>query len=70
MAQSQRRPPRRNHWNGGDGTASLNELRRQREAQKLEAGRLELQRAAGQVIERSVVLRFIADRRVPTATAG
>lgn len=55
-------PARRNHWNGGDGTASLNELRRQREAQKLEAGRLELQRAAGQVIERSVVLRFITDR--------
>ena len=53
-------PARRNHWNGSD--ASLNEQRRQREALKIDAGRLSLKRASGEVIERATVKRFIAAR--------
>jgi hypothetical protein len=51
---------RKNHW--GDGDASLNELRRQREQQKIEAARLELQKARDEVIEKTTVRRFIAGR--------
>jgi hypothetical protein len=51
---------RKDHWNG-DG-ASLNELRRQREAIKIDAGRLELAKASGAVIERSVVRKFLTER--------
>jgi hypothetical protein len=52
---------RKNHWHG-NGDASLNELRRQREALKIDAGRLALRRASGEVVERTAVRQFLVDR--------
>ena len=42
-------PARRDNWNGSD--ASLNELRRQREAIKVHAGKLALAKASGEMID-------------------
>lgn len=54
---------RKNHWqHGNGGDASLNELRRQREALKIDAGRLALRRVSGEVVERAAVRRFLVDR--------
>lgn len=53
---------RKNHWQHGNGDTSLNELRRQREALKIDAGRLALQRASGDVVERAAVRRFLVER--------
>jgi hypothetical protein len=52
---------RKNHWDG-NGDASLNELRRQREVLKIDAGRLALRRASGEVVERAAVRQFLAER--------
>ncbi len=51
-------PARKDHWHGG----SLNDLRREREKIKVDAGRLELARARGELIERAAVRRFLAER--------
>jgi hypothetical protein len=55
-------PARRDHWNGNGADASLNELRRQREALKIEVGRLELEKAKGDIVDRAAVRKFIAGR--------
>ena len=55
-------PARRDHWNGNGADASLNELRRQREALKIDVGRLELKKAMGEVVDRAAVRKFIAGR--------
>ena len=44
------------------GTASLNELRREREAVKVETSRLELARIRGELIDKKLVKRFISER--------
>jgi hypothetical protein len=51
-------PARQNNWNGG----SLNDLRRQRESIKVDAGRLDLARARGELVERASVRKFLSDR--------
>ena len=55
-------PARRDHWNGNGVDTSLNELRRQREALKIEVGRLELEKAKGDIVDRATVREFIAGR--------
>jgi len=46
----------------GAGDASLNDLRKQREQIRIEESRRELDKAKGELIERKVVKRFIAER--------
>lgn len=41
---------------------SLNDFRRQREAQKVAAGEIELAKARGELVERAAVRKFLADR--------
>ena len=55
-------PARRDHWNGNGADTSLNELRRQREALKIEVGRLELEKAKGEIVDRAAVRKYIAAR--------
>lgn len=53
---------RRNNWQGAKAGESLNDFRRQREQQKVEAGKIELAKAKGELIERAAVKKFLADR--------
>ena len=52
-------PRRKGNW---QGDASLNDLRREREQIRIEEGRLDLAKARGELIERAVVRKFIAER--------
>ena len=52
-------PARKDHWKGAP---SLNDLRRARERLKVDAGRLELSRRKGELVERAAVRKFLADR--------
>ncbi len=54
-------PARKDHWNGRS-SASLNELRREREQIKIEEGHLALKKAKGEIVERAVVRRFLVER--------
>jgi hypothetical protein len=63
-------PVRRDHWNGNGANTSLNELRRQREALRIEVGRLELDKAKGDIVDRTTVRKFIAGPRKWNARNG
>ncbi len=53
---------RRNNWQGAKAGESLNDFRRQREQQKVEAGKIELAKAKGELVEKAQVRKFISDR--------
>jgi hypothetical protein len=53
---------RRNAWQGAKEGESLNDFRRQREAQKVQQGEIEIAKARGELVERAAVKKFIADR--------
>jgi hypothetical protein len=58
-------PARKGHWKGDADAAkgeSLNDFRRQREAQKVQQGEIEIAKARGELIEKAIVKKFIADR--------
>jgi hypothetical protein len=56
-------PARKNGWQGAGGEGeSLNDFRREREKQKVEAGKIELAKARGELVERAAVEKFLADR--------
>jgi hypothetical protein len=51
-------PARKNGWQ----SASLNDLRRQREEVRVETSKLELAKARGELVEREAVKKFLAER--------
>jgi len=55
---------RKDHWGGTGGAApkSLNDFRRERERQKVQAGELDLAKARGELVARAEVRKFLADR--------
>jgi hypothetical protein len=53
---------RRNAWQGAAKGESLNDFRRQREAQKVQQGEIEIAKARGELVEKAIVKKFIADR--------
>jgi hypothetical protein len=52
----------RNGWQGAKESESLNDFRRQREAQKVQQGEIEIAKARGELVERAAVKKFVADR--------
>jgi hypothetical protein len=60
---------RRNAWQGAKEGESLNDFRRQREAQKVQQGEIEIAKARGELVERAAV-SDIHHRRKRPADAG